>query len=130
MRRRRVRVAIELATWSEDEITEREGVKWISPSHTQSAPHASARSAIANASRNAPTWSTPRRISSTKIPKCIRSSRSDCALEKEGEVLREQDALIEDDLAPRDLKATVDAAEHVLALADEHVGLRLDACAI
>src|SRR2546425_315841 len=70
-RTRRVRVAIELAIWSDDEITERPGVKWISPSQTQSRPHASAASASANASRNAATWSTPRRISSTKIPTCM-----------------------------------------------------------
>src|SRR6059036_3951722 len=42
-RTRRVRVAIELATCSEDEITERDGLKWISPSHTQSMDHASER---------------------------------------------------------------------------------------
>ena len=42
-RSRRVRVAIELATWSDAEITERFGVKWISPSQTQSRPQASAR---------------------------------------------------------------------------------------
>ncbi len=70
-RTRRVRVAIELATWSDDEMTERAGLKWISPSHTQSMPHASAASATAKTSRNAPAWSTPRRISSTKIPKCM-----------------------------------------------------------
>src|SRR6266540_2236138 len=68
---RRVRVAMELATWSDAEITERTGVKWISPSHTQSRPQASASSASSNASLNAATWSTPRRISSTKIPKCM-----------------------------------------------------------
>src|SRR5260370_36361627 len=62
---------MELATWSDAEITERTGVKWISPSHTQSRPQASATSASSNASLNAATWSTPRRISSTKIPKCI-----------------------------------------------------------
>ena len=38
-----MRVAIELATWSDAEITERFGVKWISPSQTQSRPQASAR---------------------------------------------------------------------------------------
>ena len=73
-RTRRVRLAIELATCNDDEITERDGLKWISPSHTQSMLHASAASASAKTSLNAATWSTPRRISSTKIPKCMARS--------------------------------------------------------
>ena len=48
-RSRLVRVAIELAIRSEAEITERDGVKWISPSQTQSMPQASAMSASSNA---------------------------------------------------------------------------------
>src|SRR5215813_179286 len=68
---RLVRVAIELATWSDAEITERAGAKWISPSHTQSSPQASASSASSNASRNDAIWSIPLRDSSTKIPKCM-----------------------------------------------------------
>src|SRR2546426_510207 len=75
-RRRRVRVAIELATWSDAEITERAGAKWISPSQTQSRPQASACWASSNASRNAETWFAPYRISSTKIPKCMTSASS------------------------------------------------------
>ena len=59
-----------LATWSEAEMTERTGVKWISPSHRQSTPHASARSASSKTSRKAEGWLAPCRISSTKIPKC------------------------------------------------------------
>jgi hypothetical protein len=51
-------------------MTDRVGVKWISPSHTQSAPQASARSASSNTSRKAVAWFAPCRISSTKIPKC------------------------------------------------------------
>src|SRR6059036_3130902 len=47
--------------------------------------------------------------------------------EEEGEVLREQDALIEDDLAPGDPPVSIDLAEQALALADEDVGLRLHA---
>jgi hypothetical protein len=58
-RRRRVRLAIDPATWSDAEITERTGVKWISPSHTQSTPHASARSASSKMSRKADGWLTP-----------------------------------------------------------------------
>ena len=69
-RRRRVRAAMALATWSEAEMIEREGVKWISPSQTQSMPHASAWSAVSKMSRNAPAWVAPWRSSSTKIPKC------------------------------------------------------------
>ena len=65
-------LAIELATRSEAEITERAGVKWISPSQTQSMPQASAMSASSNASSNAETAVAPRRISSTKSPKCMR----------------------------------------------------------
>src|SRR5262249_319160 len=54
MRRRLVRVAIELATRSEAEITDRAGVKWISPSQTQSMPHASPISPTSHAPSNAP----------------------------------------------------------------------------
>ena len=64
---------MELATCSDAEITDRVGVKWISPSQTQSTPSASARSATSKASRNAAAWLSPCRISSTKIPKCMRS---------------------------------------------------------
>ena len=58
-RSRRVRLAIELATCREAEMTERIGVKWISPSHTQSTPHASARSARSKTSRKAEAWLDP-----------------------------------------------------------------------
>src|SRR5262245_27807038 len=69
-RRRRVRLAIALATCSEAEMTERVGVKWISPSHTQSMPSASARSAVSKMSRKAAGWLAPWRISSTNSPMC------------------------------------------------------------
>src|SRR5215813_11784961 len=71
-RRCLVRLAMALATCSEAEMTERVGVKWISPSHTQSAPQASAWSATSKMSRKADAWFwlDPCRISSTKIPKC------------------------------------------------------------
>src|ERR1051325_4832390 len=71
-RNRLVRLAMALATCSEAEMTERVGVKWISPSQTQSAPHASAWSATSKMSRKAEAWLwlDPCRISSTKIPKC------------------------------------------------------------
>ena len=52
-RTRRVRAATALATWSEAEMIERVGVKWISPSQTQSTPPVSARSAVSKMSRNA-----------------------------------------------------------------------------
>ena len=51
-----MRAAMALATCSDAEITERTGVKWISPSHTQSMPQASARSASSKMSRNAEAW--------------------------------------------------------------------------
>src|SRR5262245_24383774 len=69
-----VRVAIELATSKDAEITERVGVKWISPSQTQSMPQASAMSASSKASSNAEAGVAPRRISSTKSPKCMARS--------------------------------------------------------
>src|SRR5262245_58777787 len=59
-----------LATCSEAEMTERVGVKWISPSHTQSRPSVSARCAVSKRSRKADIWSAPWRISSTKSPTC------------------------------------------------------------
>src|SRR5687767_4435458 len=46
------------------------------------------------------------------------------------EVLREQHALVEDDLAPRDPPLTVHAPQAVLALADEKIRFGLDAVAI
>ena len=67
-----MRAAIALATWSEAEMIERLGVKWISPSQTQSIPPASARSAVSKMSRKAPAWVAPWRSSSTKTPKCTR----------------------------------------------------------
>ena len=65
-----MRAAIALATWSDAEMIDREGETWISPSQTQSMPHASAWSAVSNMSRNAAAWVAPWRSSSTKIPKC------------------------------------------------------------
>jgi hypothetical protein len=53
IRRRFVRVAIELATTIGAESTDRAGVKCISPSHTPSSPHASAASTTSKPSRNA-----------------------------------------------------------------------------
>src|SRR5215813_5715957 len=50
--------------------------------------------------------------------------------EEHGEILGEQDVLVENDLAPGDLPASVDPAQHVLALADQEVRLRLHAVAI
>src|SRR5690242_5978899 len=70
-RRRRVRLAMALATCREAEITERVGVKWISPSQTQSMPSPSARSARSKTSRKASAWLAPWRISSTKSPTCM-----------------------------------------------------------
>ena len=49
---------------------------------------------------------------------------------EERQILREQDALVEDDHAPGDLPRAVDPAQHVLALAHEQVGLRLDAISV
>src|SRR5205823_10528709 len=50
--------------------------------------------------------------------------------EEKAEVLRQQHALVEHDLAPGDLEGAVLPAQQVLALADEDVGLRLHAVAI
>src|SRR5262249_37340687 len=50
--------------------------------------------------------------------------------EEERQVLGEQHALVEDDLAPRDQQAAVHAAQHILTLAHEHVGLGLDAVTV
>src|SRR2546425_1896032 len=49
---------------------------------------------------------------------------------EERQVLREQHALVQDDPAARDPPASVHAAQQVFALADEDVGLRLDAVAV
>src|SRR5439155_9735702 len=51
-------------------------------------------------------------------------------LDEERKVLREQDVLVEDDHAPGYLPAPVHPPQHVLTLADEHVGFRLDAIAV
>ena len=53
IRRRLVRVAMELATTIGAARTERVGVKCISPSHTPSSPHASAASTRSKPSRKA-----------------------------------------------------------------------------
>src|SRR5437879_3659501 len=76
IRKRVVRVAIELATTIGAASTDRAGVKCISPSHTPSSPHASAASTSSNPWRNAVAWSPPRRISnSMKIPKSMGARR-------------------------------------------------------
>src|SRR5262252_1545019 len=51
-------------------------------------------------------------------------------LEEHGEVLGEQHALVEDDLAARDAPLTVNLAQQVLTLADEEIRLGLDAVAV
>ena len=53
MRTRRVRAAMKLASESGAELTERTGLKWISPSQTPSSPQASAASASSSVSWNA-----------------------------------------------------------------------------
>src|SRR6266540_4633709 len=50
--------------------------------------------------------------------------------EEEREVLDEEHALVEDDLAPGDLPAAVLAAQQVFALADQEIGFRLDAVTV
>jgi len=59
IRTRRVRAAMALATCSDAEMIERLGVKWISPSQTQSIPPASAWAAVSKMSRKAPAWVAP-----------------------------------------------------------------------
>ena len=51
-------------------------------------------------------------------------------LEEEGQVLGEQDALIEEDLPGGDLEAGTLAVESVVALSNEEVGLGLSAVAV
>ena len=51
-------------------------------------------------------------------------------LNENREVLREQHALVEDDLAAGDLPAAVHAAEDILALPDQEIRLGLDAVSI
>src|SRR5215472_8176874 len=74
-RSRRERAAMKLASASGEDCTERAPLKWISPSHTPSSPHASPASARSSASRNASDSPIPRRRSSTKMPKCMVSAR-------------------------------------------------------
>src|SRR5262249_60380512 len=50
--------------------------------------------------------------------------------EEHRQVLRQQDVLVEEDLPAGDLPAALESPEHVFALADQEVGLRLDAIAI
>src|SRR5260221_2029188 len=50
--------------------------------------------------------------------------------EKEGEVFAEQNILVEDDLAARDLPIPAGAPQQILALADQNVGLGLDPVAV
>src|SRR6266481_3814259 len=72
---------------------------------------------------------TPWRGSSETPPRslaCIHPDQSN----KERQVFGKQDALVEDNHAPGDLPGAVHAAQHVLALADEDVGLRLDTIAV
>src|SRR6516162_11595179 len=67
----------------------------------------------------------PRRYPLVPLP-AIAALRS----EEKCQVLGQQDILVEDDLAPRDLPALAAAPQPVLALADEEVGLGLDPVAV
>src|SRR5262245_5320586 len=72
---RLVRAAMAVATAMGAEMTERFGLKWISPSQTQSRPKASAASTVSKLSRNASVWLSPGLASSTKTPKCMAKGR-------------------------------------------------------
>src|SRR5215467_15926727 len=72
---RLVRAAMAVATAMGAEMTERFGLKWISPSQMQSSPKASAASTVSKLSRNASVWLSPGLASSTKTPKCIEEGR-------------------------------------------------------
>src|SRR5262247_3805815 len=72
---RLVRAAMAVAIAMGAEMTERFGLKWISPSQTQSRPKASAASTVSKLSRNASVWVSPGLASSTKTPKCMAKGR-------------------------------------------------------
>src|SRR5215831_9560302 len=72
---RLVRTAMAVATAMGAEMTERFGLKWISPSQMQSRPKASAVSTVSKLSRNASDWFRPGLASSTKTPKCMAKGR-------------------------------------------------------
>src|SRR5499425_1170607 len=72
---RLVRAAMAVATAMGAEMTERFGLKWISPSQMQSSPRASAASTVSKLSRNASVWLSPGLASSTKTPKCMAEGR-------------------------------------------------------
>src|SRR5215475_5923003 len=72
---RLVRAAMAVATAMGAEMTERPGLKWISPSQMQSSPRASAASTVSKLSRNASVWLSPGLASSTKTPKCMAEGR-------------------------------------------------------
>src|SRR5215472_5477146 len=72
---RLVRAAMAVATAMGAEMTERFGLKWISPSQMQSRPKASAVSTVSKLSRNASDWFSPGLASSTKTPKCMAKGR-------------------------------------------------------
>src|ERR1700730_12759586 len=55
---------------------------------------------------------------------------SQLALQEKGQVLGQQDVLVQDDLAARDLPLAVRTAQHILAFADEDVGLGLHPVAV
>src|SRR5713101_7375135 len=74
-----VRAAMAVATALGDEMTERAGLKWISPSHTQSNPQDSIASTVSKLSRKASTSVRPGRASSMKTPKCMGAKSSAAA---------------------------------------------------
>jgi hypothetical protein len=53
--------------------------------------------------------------------------RGSAGLQEKRQVLREKDALVQDDLATGDAPAAVHPAQEILPLADQQIGLRLDA---
>src|SRR6266478_891238 len=78
-------------------------------------------------------WSM-RKISHNSVRKVLIVGSSGAAgpgpSDKERQILGEQDALVEDDHAPGDLPRAIHPPQHILTLADEHVGFRLDAIAV
>src|SRR5262249_19697868 len=125
-RRRLVRDAIQLATRSGADSTERAGLTSISASQKTSSPHASDASTSANISWNASSWLAPRRVCSANSPKSIAIA----LLKKDAEVFVQEHVGVEEDGALGDLPGAVHAAQHVFAAPGQELVIRFQVRAV
>src|SRR5689334_15711813 len=103
------------------------------PARTHSTPSRTISSAVTGMRGCARRVHAPLSATSIQVFFAIRIPRMNCAsgsLQEEAQVLRQQHALVDDDLAARDLEAAAHSAKDVFAPAADQVGLGLETVAM